>query len=131
MSKNFRKRPHRNIPAKQLFFQEMATYLPVGFCGFFKIYDGLISKIGKNTFIDIWKVEDILSRNTGVQTNKSRESFIIFCEVNEKKNYAFGRTNKGIFDVTLESSGTYDFIYFADGFVNFFLKLFDLDQLNT
>ena len=127
---NLRQRPHLDIAMKTRFFENMSAFLPPQFKDFFGRYNGLEGKIGTSTFIDIWKIEDIISVDQSSIKNKMNDDFVSFCDTNKETIFAFGKKDPGIFVLKSSEPGIKLPLFFADDYDNFYLELFDLDKKN-
>lgn len=123
--KNLRQRPHLDIAMKTLFYDTIASFLPPQFKVFFSHYNGLVGKIGANTYVDIWKIEDIIDADRSLKKNQVKDDFVSFCDTNKEAIFAFGKKDPGIFVINSTDSGIKPPLLFADDFDNFFLTLFD------
>jgi len=129
--KNLRNRPHLNFAMKSLFFDTTGLHLPSQFKKYFSHYNGLVGKIGTNTFIDIWKIEDIINADRSVKTNQVNNDLVAFSDTNKDRIFAFGKINPGIFVIKSNDTTVKPPLLFADDFNNFLLNLFDQGTIVT
>jgi hypothetical protein len=129
---NLLPRPYLNLQEKGDFWKKVDFHLPAKFADFYRRYNGLQGKIGQNTLIEFWKIENIINHNSPGYILNPNNQYLLFGEDRMSFYYAFGKTSPGIYQIKKSHDIKVEQTEFAARDLDEFLVyLYDRDELNN
>jgi hypothetical protein len=122
-----KKRPHRKNKAflEQYIFDKLDFDLPPNFKSFYTLYDGAVGYVGKHTYIDIWRLEELEQINNQFNL-ASLGGFYFFAKSASNQGYSFSKKTPEIFEIQeMSKLETADFRFCGKDIDDFLLCLFD------
>lgn len=120
-------RPHHKDKAflEQNIFEKLGFELPPDFKSFYKMYDGAVGYIGKHTYIDIWRLEELEEINNQFYRALQKD-FYLFAKSAINQGYAFSKSAPEIVEIQdMSKLDMPDFRFCAKDIDDFLLYLFD------